>query len=244
MSKFSRRPEERPGEILDAALRAFVRRGFAATRMEEIAAGAGVTAGTIYRYFPSKETLVESLVDRHADAEWSRGREIAAAYGSRTSREILLLLLGRWADHLSQGAAAALLTVMIREAPLFPAQSKKYASLLIAPASRAIERALRHGIERGELAMLEIEGTSRALVSTVMGTVVWRDAFGPTMDPLPPGVDPVRLAIATAVRGLPSAGEEVLAVPARQPTREEELVIRPPSAQGLRIVTLRPPESR
>jgi AcrR family transcriptional regulator len=244
MSKFSRRPDDRPGEILDAALKAFVHRGFSATRMEEIASGAGVTAGTIYRYFPSKEALVESLVDRHAEAEWSRGREIAAAYGSRTAREILLLLLGRWADHLTHGPAAALLTLMVREAPLFPTQAKKYASLLITPASRAVERALRHGIERGELAMLEIEGTSRALVSTVMGSVAWRDSFGAALDPLPPGVDPVRLAIASAVRGLPSAGEEALVVPARLPTLEEELVTRPAMAQGLRIVTLRPPEGR
>lgn len=69
--KWERRPEERPREILDAALRVFAARGYGATRLEDIAAAAGVTKGTIYYYFENKEDLLVRLVT-------SRDREIFA----------------------------------------------------------------------------------------------------------------------------------------------------------------------
>ena len=69
--KWERRPEERPREILEAALRVFAARGYGATRLEDVAAAAGVTKGTIYYYFKSKEDLLIRLVA-------SRDREIFA----------------------------------------------------------------------------------------------------------------------------------------------------------------------
>src|SRR3712207_8050843 len=57
--KHRRRKEARPGEIVDAALAVFAEKGFAATRLEEVAARAGISKGTIYLYFDSKEALFE-----------------------------------------------------------------------------------------------------------------------------------------------------------------------------------------
>jgi len=62
--KRSRRKEARPGELLDAALDLFVEKGFAATRVEEVAARAGVSKGTLFLYFPSKLELFKAVV-RH-----------------------------------------------------------------------------------------------------------------------------------------------------------------------------------
>ncbi|HRP08074.1 MAG TPA: phosphoenolpyruvate carboxylase, partial [Gemmatimonadales bacterium] len=147
MPKFLRRPADRPVEILAAALNCFAERGFAATTMAEIAAAAGVTAGTIYRYFPSKEALVEALVESGGDASWNRGREVAEAYRSRTAREVVALLLERWAAHLEADQAAALLRVMAREGAGFPETTTKYGTQLLDSGRLAIERALRHGID-------------------------------------------------------------------------------------------------
>src|SRR5450756_543408 len=61
-AKWKRRPGERPGEILDAALRVFAARGYGATRLEDVAAAAGVTKGTIYYYFKNKEDILDRLV--------------------------------------------------------------------------------------------------------------------------------------------------------------------------------------
>lgn len=244
MPKFSRRPNDRPDEILDSALRHFAAHGFAAARMEQIAADAGVTAGTIYRYFPSKDSLVEALTIRSADASWARGREMAEAYGSRTARGIIELLLNRWAAHLDRPEAAQLLMVIVRESPQFPMVTKKYVEQLIDVGCLAFERALRHGIDRGEFPLLDIEATARALAATVVGHAVWRATFTPHLPPRGSRTDPTDLAIDAIVRGLPRVGETESrgTDPAAEVLPGVDVTI-PPTERGLRIVTLRPPES-
>src|SRR5881392_707043 len=72
--KRERRKEARPGELLDAALDLFVEKGFAATRAEEVAARAGVSKGTLFLYFPSKEELFKAVVRENLSGrfrEWN-----------------------------------------------------------------------------------------------------------------------------------------------------------------------------
>jgi AcrR family transcriptional regulator len=75
-----RRKDARPSELLDAAMALFVEKGFAATKSEEVAARAGVSKGTLYLYFPSKEELLKAVI-RHtpcwptspvAPSDWRR----------------------------------------------------------------------------------------------------------------------------------------------------------------------------
>src|SRR6266853_2784518 len=61
-SRRERRKESRPSELLAAALELFVERGFAATRLDEVAARAGVSKGTLYLYFSSKEELFKAVI--------------------------------------------------------------------------------------------------------------------------------------------------------------------------------------
>ena len=63
--RWRRRKDSRPGEILEAALDCFAERGFAATRLEDVAARAGVTKGTAYLYFKNKEELFKAVVSRY-----------------------------------------------------------------------------------------------------------------------------------------------------------------------------------
>src|SRR6202049_3184609 len=65
--RWERRPEERPNELLEAALRIFAERGYANTRLEDIAADVGVTKGTIYHYFETKEDLLLQAIDHYHD---------------------------------------------------------------------------------------------------------------------------------------------------------------------------------
>ena len=61
-ARWRRRKDARPSEIIAAALESFAESGFAATRLDDIAARAGVTRGTLYLYFPSKEDLFKAVV--------------------------------------------------------------------------------------------------------------------------------------------------------------------------------------
>src|SRR6195952_1605259 len=72
--KRERRKEARPGELLEAALDLFVEKGFAATRAEEVAARAGVSKGTLFLYFQSKEDLFKAVVQENLSVrfvEWN-----------------------------------------------------------------------------------------------------------------------------------------------------------------------------
>ncbi|TLF42683.1 helix-turn-helix transcriptional regulator, partial [Halomonas urmiana] len=74
----SRRKEARPGELLEAALDLFVEKGFAATRVDDVAARAGVSKGTLFLYFPSKEELFKAVVRENIVgrfAEWNNALE-------------------------------------------------------------------------------------------------------------------------------------------------------------------------
>jgi AcrR family transcriptional regulator len=63
--RWERRPDERPNELLEAALRIFAERGYASTRLEDIAASVGVTKGTIYHYFATKEELLLRAIEHY-----------------------------------------------------------------------------------------------------------------------------------------------------------------------------------
>ena len=75
-----RRKDTRPAELLDAALAVFAEKGFAAARMEDIAARAGAAKGTLYLYFPSKEAVFEALVRTLIVPNLDRAEAVAAAH--------------------------------------------------------------------------------------------------------------------------------------------------------------------
>jgi len=234
MPKFNRRAAERPAELLDSALAEFYASGFSATKIDDIARRAGVTVGTVYRYFPSKEALFHAVVERQLDASWSRGREVAEAYGSMTAREVIGLLLARWAAVLRETGPRQVAILVMREAPLFPETVKLYDAELLQKGRLSIERALRHGIERGEFPLLDVAPMARALLGAPLERVLWQETFG--------GTEEASELVALLVRGLPRLEQVSLLEPPMPPSSAPT---EPPLAAGtLRITTLRPPEPR
>ncbi len=248
MTKFTRRPEARPEELLDAAEARFLAEGYSSAKVEDIAHDAGVTVGTVYRYFEGKDALFRAVVVRHADASWSRGKEIADAYGSLTARQIVDLLLRRWSHRLRQGGEGRALILVVREAALFPDVVHSWVESTIQRGCLAVERALRHGIDRGEFPLLDVEATARALVSTVVNRQVWDVTFRPELPVLAKRIDPTELTIDLVVRGLPRAGAPATQEP-REPTSPPPPAAHPIASERetdqegngrLRIVTLKP----
>src|SRR5512138_1676972 len=94
-----RRKEARPQELLQAALELFVEKGFAATRSEEVAARAGVSKGTLYLYYPSKEDLLKAVVRENLSTVIAEGASLAGEFAGPT-RELLVLLMQTWWDRV------------------------------------------------------------------------------------------------------------------------------------------------
>ena len=91
--RWRRRKEERPAEIIAAALETFAERGFAATRLDDIATRAGVTRGTLYLYFPSKEELFKAVVRQSIVPIIARGEEMVAQSQEPSSALLANVLL-------------------------------------------------------------------------------------------------------------------------------------------------------
>src|ERR1700690_2135267 len=100
--RWVRRKEERAPEILDAALACFSERGFAATRMEDIARRAGISKGTIYLYFESKEAVFKALAQRLVGSRMADIGVLVQDFSGPTP-DLLRLVLNRVGSTISTG---------------------------------------------------------------------------------------------------------------------------------------------
>ncbi|KGM32922.1 TetR/AcrR family transcriptional regulator [Inquilinus limosus] len=108
------RREEKRRRILEAADGCFARRGFHATSMAEICEAAGMSAGNLYRYFPSKEAMIAALVDAEREETAALFRRVEdsgdplAAITALLERFLTLAAdaagHGLWLEILSEGA--------------------------------------------------------------------------------------------------------------------------------------------
>ena len=92
-TRWRRRKEARPDEILAAALASFAERGFAATRLEDVAARAGISKGTLYLYFRSKEELFKAVVRATLVPNLERVEALAASFEGPSALLLERLLL-------------------------------------------------------------------------------------------------------------------------------------------------------
>ena len=172
-----RRKEARPQELLDAALALFVEKGFAATRSEEVAARAGVSKGTLYLYYPSKEELFKAVVRQNMSALIAEGLELADAYEGSTS-ELLALLMHTWWERVGDTPAAGIHKIVISEVRNFPELAQFYADEVIVPADRLFSSTIRRGIERGEFRDMPEHEVAHALMAPMIFLSLHKHSFG------------------------------------------------------------------
>lgn len=77
---------ERTQQIIEAAIATFVRLGFADARMEDIAAEAGLSKGTLYLYFDSKDALIGAILDAFLGRELAEARKLMATERSASEK--------------------------------------------------------------------------------------------------------------------------------------------------------------
>jgi AcrR family transcriptional regulator len=172
-----RHSETRPQEILDAALSVFVENGFAAARTDEIAKRAGVTKGTLYLYFASKEAIFKSLLQESLAPQLSHFvNEIEKIEGSSTDAIRLIVRgLGKFMSHSNR---AALPKLMLAEIGNFPELARFYKSEVIDLGLDTFESIIRRGIARGEFRQVDPKHSARLVMMPVSYIGVWRTSFG------------------------------------------------------------------
>ena len=96
--RWERRPEERPQELLQAALEVFARNGYRNTTLDEIGEAAGVTKGTIYHYFETKESLLLGVIEHYQRLAFARAEEAIRDGTLPASTRIRLLVRNVFSD--------------------------------------------------------------------------------------------------------------------------------------------------
>src|SRR5437773_10122225 len=117
--RWRRRKNARPEEILSAALEAFADRGFAATKLEDVARRAGVTKGTIYLYFDSKEALFKALIRETIVPVIAQGEALARTFVV-SARDLFERLVREYWRPAGQTSLANSPKLRMAEARTFP----------------------------------------------------------------------------------------------------------------------------
>ena len=208
-AKRERRKEARPGELLDAALDLFVEKGFAATRVEEVAARAGVSKGTLFLYFPSKDELFKAVVRKNISGHFSEwNKEFEAFVGD--SLEMLTFCMNSWWDRLGATKASGLTKLMMSEASNFPDIAAFYQHEVVQPGQSLIRRVLQRGIDRGEFRAVDLDYAVYSVVSPMNFLMLSKHSIGVCV-PGQAALDPkkyIATQLAIILYGLAAPGQQ------------------------------------
>ena len=170
-----RRKDERPSELTAAALDLFVDRGFAATRLDDVAARAGVSKGTLYLYFENKEALFKAVIEDAIVPLLAAAEDEIASYQGK-SVDLLRRLLYGWWEQIGATRLAGVPKLLIAEARNFPEVAQYYHDTVIVRARGLLRTLLLRGIERGEFRPLDLETAIDVIYAPLMMLVVWRSS--------------------------------------------------------------------
>lgn len=173
--RWRRRKDARPSEILDAALGIFVEKGFAAARIEDIAQRAGVTKGTVYLYFPSKQAVFEALIRQAILPRFEAIEAIAAAYDGP-----VIPLFQRLIQEIGQRVAGELAVfpkLIIAEAGNFPEIARFYRFEVIARGEALFSRLYARGVATGELPDIDPRIITKLTVAPLLLSAIWKTTF-------------------------------------------------------------------
>jgi len=179
LPKFRRRAEARPDEVLEAALDLFIERGFAATRVEDIAKRAGLSKGAVYLYFPSKEAIMEALVRRALVPITERAAEALRAF-SGTPRQAFEMLAALMSARLGDPRVVAIPKLIIREVGQFPDLAGMYRREVIERGLPLLEELVRRGIASGDFRSVDPELAVRSVIGPIAIHLLLAEIFSVT----------------------------------------------------------------
>jgi len=205
-----RRKDARPQELLDAALTLFVEKGFAATRSEEVAQRAGVSKGTLYLYYPSKEELLKAVIRHNLSTLIAEGVEMVDAF-TGSSAELLSMVLLTWWERFGCTPASGIHKIMIAEAQNFPDIAQFYTDEVIGPGDQLLGRIVQRGIDSGEFRALPLREMTIVLFAPVIFMCLHKHSLGacPVIGPELEPASVIQAHIDVVLRGMlvrPGAG--------------------------------------
>ncbi|HVV43380.1 MAG TPA: TetR/AcrR family transcriptional regulator [Nitrobacter sp.] len=170
------RAAARRAAIVAAALDEFTARGFAATRLDDVAKRAGVAKGTIYLHFKDKEALFQELVRTALVPLIDRLTAVPAA--GAPARDVLERFAELFAQEVVQTRRGDILRLVMAEGARFPSLADFYYREVVSRGMAGMRGLIRHGIARGEIANGALADFPQIVVAPAMVAVIWQGLFG------------------------------------------------------------------
>ena len=174
--RWQRRKDARPTEILAAALAAFVEHGFAATKLEDVARRAGVTKGTLYLYFESKEALFKAVV-RETIVPLLTAAEQMVDDHAGSPEELLRRLVLQWWESLEGAELAGIPKLVMSETANFPELAQFWFDEVVQRGRQIFAGVIRRGIADGTFREVDVDLAVRAIIAPVLMEAIWRHSF-------------------------------------------------------------------
>ena len=171
--RWRRRKDDRPREIMDAALEMFLEKGYSATRLEDIAQKANVTKGTLFIYFENKEDLFKSLV-REGISQLAAYSEQSRMDIEVSAQETILFMVNNWWKFLANTIFGKLPKLIVSDAANFPDITQVYVDEVILPGRRMIAEVIQRGIDAGEFQPIDPENAARVITAPLFMMMIWR----------------------------------------------------------------------
>ncbi|MDP2135997.1 MAG: TetR/AcrR family transcriptional regulator [Sulfuritalea sp.] len=172
-----RRKEARPAELMAAALELFVEKGFVGTRLDDVAARAGVSKGTLYLYFDSKEALFKAVIQEGIVPILEQGAGLIDGFKG-SAADLLRALIGEWWQRIGSTHLAGVPKLMISEAGNFPELAIYYHDTVIVRGRELMRRTLQRGIAAGEFRAVDVETAIDVIFAPVLMLLIWRYSLG------------------------------------------------------------------
>ena len=176
--RWTRRKEARPDEITAAALELFVERGFAATRLEDVAARAGVSKGTVYLYFANKEDLFKAVVREGLVSPIAEMKGFVEQFPGDSFSLLRTLILGWW-EKVGATRLSGIPKLLCGESGNFPELVRFYLAEVVEPGHAVLTAIVRRGIARGEFRDMDAEQAALLIAAPMLQLMLWRNALEP-----------------------------------------------------------------
>ena len=175
-SNRAERAAERRGAIIEAAMDEFIARGFAATRLDDVARRAGVAKGTIYLHFKDKESMFEELIRTAIVPLVIRLNSTPPPPGASV-RDMVEGFAQNFIKEVATTRRGDIVRLIVAEGPRFPAVADFYYREVVTRGLAGMRALIELGIARGEIKQKNLARFPQIMVAPALIAVIWQSLF-------------------------------------------------------------------
>ncbi|WP_426528844.1 TetR/AcrR family transcriptional regulator [Bradyrhizobium sp. McL0615] len=182
--KWRRRKDDRPAEIISAAIDIFAEKGFAAAKLDDVAKRAGIAKGTLYRYFETKDDMFRAVVQQAIAASLEETETGAAALQGSIS-DLVHMLLKRAANRMGDRRFPAIARMVIAESRTFPDLAVIWHDQLVSRMLGLVADLIAKAQARGEVKSGDPKLYAFSILGPMVSAVLFAEVLGGTSAELP-----------------------------------------------------------